>query len=60
MDNNPFFLTSCSFLIQKQQLETRRIANLNVPNINNTKYCPLYLKAEKPFTSEVLFLIKIN
>ncbi len=39
------------------QLETRRITNLNVPNINNNKYCSLYLKASKPYALEVLFFI---
>jgi hypothetical protein len=43
-DSNLFFPTSCNLFIQKQQLETIRIANLNVPNINN-KYCSLYLNA---------------
>ncbi len=45
MDSNLFFPTCCNFFIQKQQLETKKIANLNVPNINNNKYCSLYLKA---------------
>jgi len=43
-DNNLFFPSCYNFFIQKQ-LETIRIANLNVPNINNNKYCSLYLKA---------------
>jgi hypothetical protein len=43
-DSNLFFPTCCNFFIQKQ-LETIRITNLNVPNINNNKYCSLYLKA---------------
>jgi len=44
-DSNLTFPICCNFLLQKQQLERIKIANLNVPNINNNKYCSLYLKA---------------
>jgi hypothetical protein len=43
-----FFQLAATFLIQKQ-LEIRRIENLNVPSINNTKYFSLYLKVITQF-----------
>ncbi len=44
MDGNLFFPTCYNFLIQKL-FDKMKIANLNVPNVNDNKCCSLYLKA---------------